>query len=211
MTVSACAHAYRRDHYTPLDETAIPTGEIVPVAGTPFDFTEAHAIGEGIGQVPGGFDHNYVLFGMGRQAKFIVKAGAASNTCVPSQIWLCAPRFDIPLVHASNHCVCRVVPCCRMMHTWSTMSRSGSFASAGQCSGSWCSCADPSLDKLVSLCRPKLAAKLTDPKSGRSLKVLTTAPGLQFYSGNFLGGEQGKGGAVYAKHAGTHHAWDWYP
>ena len=54
------------------------------------------------------------------------------------------------------------------------------------------------------LCRPKLAAKLTDPKSGRSLKVLTTAPGLQFYSGNFLGGEQGKGGAVYAKHAGAH-------
>ena len=52
-------------------------------------------------------------------------------------------------------------------------------------------------------CRPKLAAKLSDPKSGRSMKVLTTAPGLQFYSGNFLGGEQGKGGAVYQKHAGA--------
>ena len=36
------------------------------------------------------------------------------------------------------------------------------------------------------------------------MKVLTTAPGLQFYSGNFLGGEQGKGGAVYNKHAGAH-------
>ena len=36
------------------------------------------------------------------------------------------------------------------------------------------------------------------------MKVLTTAPGLQFYSGNFLGGEpKGKGGAVYRKHAGA--------
>ena len=51
------------------------------MAGTPFDFSEAHRIGDAIAQVPGGYDHNYVLFGMGRQAKFIVKSGAASNTC----------------------------------------------------------------------------------------------------------------------------------
>ena len=31
--------------------------------------------------------------------------------------------------------------------------------------------------------RPKLAAELFEPKSGRVMKVLTTAPGLQFYSG----------------------------
>ena len=83
-------HAYAglcRDHYTPLDDTAIPTGEIAPVAGTPFDFTEAHSIRDAVGQVPGGIDHNYVLFGMGRQAKFIVKAGAASNTCAPTFFW----------------------------------------------------------------------------------------------------------------------------
>lgn len=72
-----------RDHYTPLDETAIPTGEIAPVAGTPFDFSEEHSIRETIDQVAGGYDHNYVLFGMGRQAKFIVKNGAASNTYAP--------------------------------------------------------------------------------------------------------------------------------
>ena len=29
--------------YTPVDETSIPTGEIAPVAGTPFDFTHADA------------------------------------------------------------------------------------------------------------------------------------------------------------------------
>jgi aldose 1-epimerase len=43
-----------------------------------------------------------------------------------------------------------------------------------------------------------LAARLHDPKSGRVVEVLTTEPGLQFYSGNFLdGSNKGKGGRVY--------------
>ena len=50
--------------------------------------------------------------------------------------------------------------------------------------------------------RPKLAAQLEDPKSGRVMKVLTTAPGLQLYTGNFIDGVKGKKGAVYSKHAG---------
>lgn len=45
--------------------------------------------------------------------------------------------------------------------------------------------------------RPTLAARLTDPKSGRVLTVLTTEPGVQFYSGNFLTGQTGKGGKPY--------------
>jgi aldose 1-epimerase len=51
------------DRITAVDSAAnlIPTGEIVPVAGTPFDFTAPHAIGERIGQVEGGYDHNFVL------------------------------------------------------------------------------------------------------------------------------------------------------
>lgn len=55
------------DHYTPVDETLIPTGEIAPVAGTPFDFSQAKAIGRDIGQTNeqltfgGGYDHNWVL------------------------------------------------------------------------------------------------------------------------------------------------------
>ena len=69
-----------RDHYTPLNETQVPTGEIAAVTGTPFDFTEEHPISESISEVPGGYDHSYVLFGMGRQAKFIVKNGAACNS-----------------------------------------------------------------------------------------------------------------------------------
>jgi aldose 1-epimerase len=49
------------DRYTPVDDTQIPTGELKPVQGTPFDFTTPHAIGERIAQVPGGYDHNWVL------------------------------------------------------------------------------------------------------------------------------------------------------
>ena len=51
--------------------------------------------------------------------------------------------------------------------------------------------------------RPQLAARVTEPKSGRVLEVLTTEPGLQFYTGNFLDGTNtGKGGAVYKQYNG---------
>jgi aldose 1-epimerase len=49
------------DRYTVVDASLIPTGELKPVKGTPFDFTTPHAIGERIAQVPGGYDHNWVL------------------------------------------------------------------------------------------------------------------------------------------------------
>ncbi len=56
------------DHITPVDETLIPTGELRPVKGTPFDFTTPHKIGERIDQTSdeqirfgGGYDHNFVL------------------------------------------------------------------------------------------------------------------------------------------------------
>ncbi len=47
--------------YTPVDSTLIPTGEIKAVAGSPFDFTTAKAIGRDIDSVQGGYDHNWVL------------------------------------------------------------------------------------------------------------------------------------------------------
>lgn len=46
------------------------------------------------------------------------------------------------------------------------------------------------------------AAEVFDPRSGRSLEVWSTAPGLQFYSGNFLQSVPGKRGEIYGKHAG---------
>lgn len=56
------------DNFTPSDTLYIPTGEIKPVAGTPFDFTKPHAIADAIGSdfdqaknANGGIDHNFCL------------------------------------------------------------------------------------------------------------------------------------------------------
>jgi aldose 1-epimerase len=49
----------------------------------------------------------------------------------------------------------------------------------------------------------QLAAEVFDPSSGRVLEILTTEPGIQFYSGNFLDGTaKGKGGQLYAYRTG---------
>ncbi len=42
------------------------------------------------------------------------------------------------------------------------------------------------------------AAMLKSPESGRVMRISTTEPGIQFYSGNFLKGQNGKGGKTYA-------------
>ncbi|KAK9811514.1 hypothetical protein WJX72_005126 [[Myrmecia] bisecta] len=68
-------------HYTPVDDEMIPTGEVLPVEDTVFSFNPARRIGERIrhvpGAPPGGYDINYVLFGMdGPTAK------ARTNNCV---------------------------------------------------------------------------------------------------------------------------------
>lgn len=47
--------------------------------------------------------------------------------------------------------------------------------------------------------KPRLVASMHDPKSGRVLEIITTEPGMQLYTGNFLDGTiKGKGGKVYA-------------
>jgi aldose 1-epimerase len=97
------------DRYTPVDSGLIPTGDLPPVEGTPFDFRSFHAIGE---RIRG--NHEQLVFGRG---------------------------YD---------------------HNWVLNPPSGH-----------------GLD---------LAARLVDPGSGRQLSILTTEPGIQFYSGNFLDG-----------------------
>jgi aldose 1-epimerase len=50
---------------------------------------------------------------------------------------------------------------------------------------------------------PQLAARVTDPKSGRIMEIATTEPGVQFYTGNFLDGTiKGKSGHVYGHRTG---------
>jgi aldose 1-epimerase len=113
------------DRYTPTDETQIPTGEIAPVDGTPFDFRKPAPVGARIDadneqiRRGKGYDHNFVLNG------------------------------------------------------WSPTASSD---------------------------RPRHAARLVDPSTGRTMDVSTTEPGVQFYSGNNLDGSAvGKNGHVYAR------------
>ncbi|HPT99356.1 MAG TPA: aldose epimerase family protein [Armatimonadota bacterium] len=71
-------------HITPVDSTLIPTGELLPVAGTPFDFTRPRPIGERIDQeeeqlaFAGGYDHNWVL------DKPAGALGLAARVCEPA-------------------------------------------------------------------------------------------------------------------------------
>ena len=47
------------------------------------------------------------------------------------------------------------------------------------------------------------AARVVERKTGRTLDISTTEPGIQFYSGNFLDGSiKGKGGRVYKQRSG---------
>lgn len=49
----------------------------------------------------------------------------------------------------------------------------------------------------------QLAARVTEPTSGRTMEIQTTEPGIQFYAGNFLDGTlTGKGGQRYAHRSG---------
>ncbi len=58
------------------------------------------------------------------------------------------------------------------------------------------------LRKAAAAGAPALAARVSEPKSGRIMEVLTTEPGVQFYSGNFLDGTlKNRHGVTYNKHA----------
>jgi len=54
--VTICA-----DKITGVNQSLIPTGELVSVQGTPLDFRQSHSIGERLHQIEPGYDHNYVL------------------------------------------------------------------------------------------------------------------------------------------------------
>jgi aldose 1-epimerase len=109
----------KASRFTPVDAGMISTGELRPVAGMPFDFGKATAIGARIEQddaqlkLGHGYDHNWVL-----------DAGMKAE--------------------------------------------------------------------------PSLAAILYEPTTGRVVEAWTTEPGIQVYTGNFLGGTPpGKGGKIY--------------
>lgn len=84
-------------HYTPVDSSLIPTGQIAPVRATPYDFLEPHTIGSRIGKLPTGYDINYVLdvgladrHGMKKAA--VVKDGKSGRVM---ELWTNAPGMQL--------------------------------------------------------------------------------------------------------------------
>ncbi len=76
------------DFYTPNDNEGMPTGEVLSVNGTPFDFRTAKQIGRDIAdkaeqiQMFGGFDHNFAICGFGFREAAVVsgdKSGITMN------------------------------------------------------------------------------------------------------------------------------------
>jgi len=87
------------DGFTPIDATLIPTGEVRPVRGTPFDFTTPTAIGSRITQRDSqlvfgrGYDHNFVL------SKPAEAFGIAARVVEPSsgigmEVWSTEPGLQ---------------------------------------------------------------------------------------------------------------------
>ncbi|WP_242186885.1 aldose epimerase family protein [Sphingomonas sp. CARO-RG-8B-R24-01] len=108
------------DMTTPVDATLIPTGQLRPVAGTPFDFRQPTVIGSRIRDA----SDPQIVFGQGYDENFVI-ARDVSKT-------------------------------------------------------------------------PRLAARVEDPMTGRTMEVLSNHPGVQLYTGNFLDGTAvGKSGHAY--------------
>lgn len=84
--------------YTPVDSTLIPTGELAPVAGTPFDFTSPAKIGDRVEAVDQqlkygkGYDHNFVLDDKVEWKKAAVVTGDQSG--IQLEIWTTEPGIQ---------------------------------------------------------------------------------------------------------------------
>jgi aldose 1-epimerase len=111
--------------YLAVNEQLIPTGEILPVEGTPLDFRKQKAIGRDIDQLPVGYDHCFIV-----------------------------DRRD---------------------------------------------------ERLETI------ARVVDPASGRGFDLATTKPAVQLYTGNFLDGIHGAGGAVFNRHTALCLETEYYP
>ena len=85
------------DAYTPFDETACPTGEILPVEGTPMDFRVPHSIGERIDLpffAPGrGIDNNWVL--RANKTSSPQLAAVLSTSQRTMEVWTTCPALQV--------------------------------------------------------------------------------------------------------------------
>lgn len=108
------------DFFLPIDETSIPTGEILKVAETPFDFRTPKPIGQDIDA-----DHEQIRHGSGYDHCFVLNKKEEGEL--------------------------------------------------------------------------SFAARIRDPKSGRTMEVYTTEPGVQVYTDNWADGYKGQHGATFPR------------
>lgn len=83
--------------YTSVDAAKIPTGKFLSVAGTDFDFTTAHRIGERIrpaSTVAAGYDHNFVLTGAAGQLNFCARLADPKSSRV-MEVWTTEPGVQL--------------------------------------------------------------------------------------------------------------------
>lgn len=89
------------DHYTPIDETSIPLGQIAPVEGTPFDFRKPVAIGARIDQEDGqlkngtGYDHNFVLNSKGDQQLILAARAVGDKSGIVLEVLTTEPGIQL--------------------------------------------------------------------------------------------------------------------
>ena len=79
------------DRYLPVDEGLIPIGSLNKVTGTPFDFLDAHSVGERIDSdhpqvaIGGGYDHCWVLNGPSRRHRLSASTEATQRRRWPAE------------------------------------------------------------------------------------------------------------------------------
>jgi aldose 1-epimerase len=87
------------DRFTPVDSGLIPTGELKPVAGTPFDFRKSTAIGARIEQddeqlkLGKGYDHNWVLNKKGAELSLAARVEEPSSGRT-MEVWTTQPGIQ---------------------------------------------------------------------------------------------------------------------
>lgn len=83
-------------HYTPVDAELIPTGEILPVAGTALDFTKPAVIGARIDELTltHGYDHNFVADDASTKLKHIANVLAPQNGRT-MDVWTTEPAVQL--------------------------------------------------------------------------------------------------------------------
>lgn len=78
---------------TEVNLNAIPTGNIIDITNTAFDFTSPNTIGSRINQLQGGYDHNYVRFPYGDIPK-VVAIAESPETGIKMTVWTTQPGIQ---------------------------------------------------------------------------------------------------------------------